>query len=453
MSEITPQPDPSPGIRTELPSLASREIDPDIDARSTFVFPLHPSFWWAILWCVFMMLMTQLPAGIIAIVVMFVLSKGDPGALRDLTSHPVRTGIVVAVVVAHSLIILLALLCLRMIAGRDWMRQVALRLPSLRHVLLTFAIWPAFLVLGSAVEVMLKQIDYPSATNPSSTAAFWAALLGVLLLVASLHLFCRLIGGRGWYDEFITPLSFPVKTALSCALLLLLIVSGVVAYWSIRPLADDLLPGGVEMSGMEEMIETFKSLTLASAIAVIAVMPALSEELWCRAFLGRGLVGRHGIFWGVLMTSFLFGAIHGDPRQGTYAMLLGVILHVTYLASRSLLIPMLLHFLNNALAIVLLQFSDVVDLDAVLSSRFSLLPVMGAVVLLTTGLYAFWRSRVRIEGLWNPPYPGVVCPPPESDTRLVMGGHPWTLAGVVGLALVLFGLMFYLAVRMTPLPQ
>ena len=64
-------------------------------------------------------------------------------------------------------------------------------------------------------------------------------------------------------------------------------------------------------------------------------------------------MGKYGAFWGVLMTSFFFGAIHGDPRQATYALCMGAVLHAIYLCSRSLVVPMLLHFSNNALAVAL----------------------------------------------------------------------------------------------------
>ena len=61
---------------------------------------------------------------------------------------------------------------------------------------------------------------------------------------------------------------------------------------------------------------------------------------------------------GVVLTSFFFGAIHGDPHQGMMAACMGLALHFSYLMSRSLFVPMLLHFFNNSLDVVADKLPD-----------------------------------------------------------------------------------------------
>src|SRR5207302_2879169 len=113
------------------------------------------------------------------------------------------------------------------------------------------------------------------------------------------------------------------------------------------------VPALAEMdNSMEDLVEVVRLWPPVVAVLVIAVMPAFSEEIWCRAFLGRGLVGQYGIVCGVLITSYFFGAIHVLPHQGTMAMLMGIALYYCYITTRSLLAPMLLHFLNNATDVV-----------------------------------------------------------------------------------------------------
>jgi hypothetical protein len=179
--------------------------------------------------------------------------------------------------------------------------------------------------------------------------------------------------------------------------------------------------------------------------------------LWCRAFLGRGLVGRHGLVMGVILTSVLFGAIHGDPRQGTMAALMGLVLHFSYLMTRSLWVPMLLHFLNNSLSVVgdkldkLPGFSGECfkSLDTNPESLPWPLFAASAYVLVSVGwaLYASRGRLVRIDGSdrapWQPPYAGVAHPPPGSGTAVV---YPWpgvlptlaVISGVIGLACALY---------------
>jgi membrane protease YdiL (CAAX protease family) len=87
-------------------------------------------------------------------------------------------------------------------------------------------------------------------------------------------------------------------------------------------------------------------------LLVIAVGAAVSEELFCRGFLGRGLVGRYGVPVGVVFTSLIFALLHGNLPQGIFAFILGGFAHLAYLATRSLWVPILLHFLNNARAVL-----------------------------------------------------------------------------------------------------
>ncbi len=113
------------------------------------------------------------------------------------------------------------------------------------------------------------------------------------------------------------------------------------------------------MAGLQvgrQVLEDFSKLLASwpswAALLVVAVGPALAEELFCRGFLGHGLVGRHGVAKGVLWTSILFGVMHLVPVQAVYAAMLGLVLHGLRLGTRSLWAPMLAHFGNNALSVL-----------------------------------------------------------------------------------------------------
>ncbi|MEJ7591435.1 MAG: ABC transporter permease subunit/CPBP intramembrane protease [Planctomycetaceae bacterium] len=85
-------------------------------------------------------------------------------------------------------------------------------------------------------------------------------------------------------------------------------------------------------------------------LLVFAVTPAICEELAFRGFILSGLArgGRLAIAVGI--SSVMFGIIHMIPQQAFNAALLGLVLGLLAIYSRSLFPAMAFHFCNNALA-------------------------------------------------------------------------------------------------------
>lgn len=165
-------------------------------------------------------------------------------------------------------------------------------------------------------------------------------------------------------------------------------------------------------------------------VLAMSVGPAINEELWCRGFLGQGLVGRYGMMLGIVFSSLLFGIIHLLPQQVIAGAVMGIILHLVYVASRSILIPMLLHFLHNAL----LLLADNEDLRLPIATSLQYAYVESTLFMLLTATvmafaigWAFWKSRVRIyapEG-WEVHRPHVEMPEEGIlPDRAVMGRIP-----------------------------
>lgn len=88
-------------------------------------------------------------------------------------------------------------------------------------------------------------------------------------------------------------------------------------------------------------------------ILSITLLAPLGEELLFReATLGRML--RNGIRpWPALLaSSLLFGVVHLNPAQIFPATLIGLLLGILYYRTGSLLLPTLLHSLNNGMAVM-----------------------------------------------------------------------------------------------------
>lgn len=84
-----------------------------------------------------------------------------------------------------------------------------------------------------------------------------------------------------------------------------------------------------------------------------ALIPGVAEEFLFRGVIGRGLVARAGKLRGVLFTSALFAMIHIHPIAMINAFLLGVVFHLLFLASGTIIIPIFLHILHNLLILLL----------------------------------------------------------------------------------------------------
>jgi membrane protease YdiL (CAAX protease family) len=196
---------------------------------------------------------------------------------------------------------------------------------------------------------------------------------------------------------------------------------------------------------LEETMKIFGQWPLPFAVLVIGIGPGIAEELWCRGFLGRGLVGRYGAVLGVLLTSIWFGLMHVyPPHQVAGTMVLGLALHFIYLTTRSLLLPMFLHFLNNTVALVATRLAD--PNSATATEAISPLLCLGAIVLALAAGWALYRSRARLQGdaaqgqaSGSRDYPGVEFPPAGSGMIVVRPWPGWLPSGLVLAALAIFG--------------
>jgi sodium transport system permease protein len=98
--------------------------------------------------------------------------------------------------------------------------------------------------------------------------------------------------------------------------------------------------------------------SLWALIAVIALAPAICEELAFRGFVLSGL--RHmGHKWGaIVITAAIFGVAHGLLQQSVMATLTGVVIGYIAVQTGSLLPCIVYHFVNNAAGVLSTSVND-----------------------------------------------------------------------------------------------
>jgi sodium transport system permease protein len=123
----------------------------------------------------------------------------------------------------------------------------------------------------------------------------------------------------------------------------------------LRVVVDALFPiSDVVKAGLNEMMGKIPD--LGTAILFLAIVPAICEELAFRGFILSGLEHDFKPWSAILFSAFLFGFLHvllSLFQQLFNASLLGIILGLLALRSRSILPGIVFHAINNTLAIVL----------------------------------------------------------------------------------------------------
>lgn len=92
-------------------------------------------------------------------------------------------------------------------------------------------------------------------------------------------------------------------------------------------------------------------------LVIIALLPAIGEELCFRSVMQRIIIQLSGNAWaGILITAFLFSALHLQFEGFLPRMFLGGILGVLYWYSGSIWTAILAHFTNNAVQVLFVSY-------------------------------------------------------------------------------------------------
>jgi sodium transport system permease protein len=123
----------------------------------------------------------------------------------------------------------------------------------------------------------------------------------------------------------------------------------------LRPLVESLFPiPALIKTALGQLMS--RTPGLAVSLLVFALLPAVCEEIAFRGFILSGLERQHRTRSAILLAALLFGFLHvllSLFQQLFNATLLGIVLGVLAVRSRSVLPGVVFHFLNNALAVAL----------------------------------------------------------------------------------------------------
>ena len=113
---------------------------------------------------------------------------------------------------------------------------------------------------------------------------------------------------------------------------------------------------------------------LILAIVAIAVVPAIVEELYFRGTLQKIITDWSGKpFFAIVITAILFSAFHFSYFGFLSRMSLGIVLGLIYYYTKTIWLPILMHFVNNAIGVAALYSvrNNPKKIDQVLDSNLT----------------------------------------------------------------------------------
>jgi membrane protease YdiL (CAAX protease family) len=113
-----------------------------------------------------------------------------------------------------------------------------------------------------------------------------------------------------------------------------------------------------------QFMTTVSPMGLLVNLIVVAVLPAVGEELLFRGVLMNWLSKvMSNIHINILISAAIFSAIHFQFYGFIPRFMLGIILGYAYYFSQNLWVPMLLHFINNAITVIIYYWINVNNLE------------------------------------------------------------------------------------------
>ena len=141
-----------------------------------------------------------------------------------------------------------------------------------------------------------------------------------------------------------------------------------------------------------------------ASFLVVAIFAPIFEEWMCRGMVLRGLLTKMKPVWAIVISALFFAVIHANPWQALNAFLLGLLMGYVYYKTGSLILTMLIHFVNNGTAVILSHidaFKEYEDLywTDILSKQDYAITFLVSCVVLAACLYVFYR--IKLENPWG----------------------------------------------------
>ena len=278
------------------------------------------------------------------------------------------------------------------------------------HVIAKIMIWLGLIFVMFSLTVLV--IALITQGNPLSdiNTLKWIQLLQTIALFLLPSLILAYLSAQTPWNWLLLDKKVDWKVLLWAIGIMLVALPAInlMSHWNQQMVLPSWLSGLEEWMKNKEaeaewLTKQFMSVTTVSGLLVnlllMAVLPALSEEITFRGVLQRLLSPKHSTLnsqLSIWLTAIIFSAIHMQFYGFVPRMLMGALFGYMMVWTGSLWVPMLMHFVNNGMAVLLYFMAsragwDMDKVDAIGAGNTLWLGIV-SIVLTVVGIYMFRRS-------------------------------------------------------------
>ena len=131
----------------------------------------------------------------------------------------------------------------------------------------------------------------------------------------------------------------------------------------------------------------------------IAIIGPIAEEIAFRGVLISKLREKGlGPWAAILISAFVFGAVHGNPIQIPFAMVVGVMLGIIYVKTESVVLCSICHILNNSYAVIMMNIykdksTDMTSVDLFGSQTPVYMTLILCTILCVSFFFWYWNKK------------------------------------------------------------
>ena len=266
-------------------------------------------------------------------------------------------------------------------------------------------------LIGQLTKVQIGVMNFEGLSKAKTNEVAWV----YRLIVFSQHLFAFILPAllamrlykRHEGDVFF---NFSPKFNLNAALIGVFILMCSYPLVQFSSEVNKMIPLPDVLRNMEDqtaklvslMLNNDSILVLSVNVFLIALIPAIGEELIFRGFLQtiikKLIFHKHVTVW---LTAIIFSAIHIQFEGFFPRMILGLVLGYLMMWSGNIIYPMIAHFTNNAVQVIL-QYTvrnDATRLEKMDNYNVPIWLVIGSVVVLALSTHLFQKYFIKNKAL------------------------------------------------------